>query len=118
ALGLDDAVAPGFGLADPDLARRALTLLPADGRRDLTALALASAGVVPDALPALLDRLAFEAAERDAILAATLGGQAIADGLQRAERPSEIAAAAAGAGPEAVAIAGALGPEQPARAWL
>jgi tRNA nucleotidyltransferase (CCA-adding enzyme) len=38
--------------------------------------------------------------------------------LERARRPSEIAKAAAGAGPELVALAGSLGPAEPARDWL
>ena len=44
-LGLDTAIQPGFGLDDEDLARRALALLPADGRPDRLALAAAGRGV-------------------------------------------------------------------------
>jgi len=43
---------------------------------------------------------------------------ALADELRRAQRPSEIAAAVAGGGPELVALAGALGAESQAREWL
>ncbi len=119
-LGLDRAVHPGFGLRDEALARRALALLPDDGRADRLALALAASGVPPAELPALLERLAFEAADRDVILAAATGAAELAGALDAAGRkvPSAIAAAAAGAPPELVALAGALGPETPAREWL
>ena len=60
-LGLDRAIHPGFGLDDEDLARRALALLPDDGRRDRLALAVAARGVPAPELTALLDSLAFEA---------------------------------------------------------
>jgi tRNA nucleotidyltransferase (CCA-adding enzyme) len=118
ALSLDTAVDPRFGIADPALARRAVALLPADGRRDRLVLALASREVPPGELPALLSALAFEAGDRDAIVAAATRARALARALERAQRPSEIAAAAAGAGPELVALAGAMGPERPAREWL
>ncbi|MGB8875681.1 MAG: hypothetical protein WCD11_05170, partial [Solirubrobacteraceae bacterium] len=54
-LGLDRAVHPGFGLADECLARRALELLPADGRPDRLVLGVASLGVPVAELPGLLD---------------------------------------------------------------
>jgi tRNA nucleotidyltransferase (CCA-adding enzyme) len=113
------SIAAGFGLADPDLARRALALLPADGRPSLAVLALAFARVAPGTLPALLDSYAFEAGDRDAILTASGGrAQALAGALAAAASPSEIAAAARGVPPEVVAIAGALGPAPQAREWL
>ncbi len=117
-LGLDRALHPGFGLDDPALAEAALALLPADGRCDLLILALAARGIEPGELRTLLDALAFEAADRDAILAAATGSQAAAAALARARRSSEIAAALAGAGAELAAIAGALGPADQARQWL
>jgi tRNA nucleotidyltransferase (CCA-adding enzyme) len=117
-LGLDRAVHPRFGLAEPDLARRALALLPPDGRRDVPTLALAAADVPQAELRALLDELAFDAAARDGILAVTSGAEAMAEALAAAERPSEVAAAVGGAGVEVVAVAGALGPEERAREWL
>jgi tRNA nucleotidyltransferase (CCA-adding enzyme) len=96
---------------DPDLAARALALLPADGRPDL--LVLATAGLRAGEL---LD-LGFGAADaRRAARAAQ--ARALAADLERARRPSEIAAAARDWPPEAVALAGALGAEAPARAWL
>jgi tRNA nucleotidyltransferase (CCA-adding enzyme) len=117
-LGLDTAIHPGFGLHDEDLARRALALLPDDGRRDRLALAAAARGVPAPELAALLDSYAFEAEDRDAIvLAASRAGQ-VASALAAAGAPSEIAAAVGGAPPELVALAGALGAEPPAREWL
>jgi tRNA nucleotidyltransferase (CCA-adding enzyme) len=117
-LAIDQAIAPGFGIADPDLAQRAFGLLPADGRRELLALALAARGLSASALRALLDDLAFESEERDAIVVAATRCAQLAEALRAAARPSEIAAAVGGASIEMVAIAGALGPAQPARQWL
>ena len=44
-LGLDAALAPGFGLADDGVARRALALLPGDGRPAVVVLAAATLGM-------------------------------------------------------------------------
>ncbi len=117
-LGLDVAIHPRFGLADRALGDRALALLPDDGQRSTLALALASLQVPPRELGELLDTLAFDAAERDTIVAAVGRAGELAAALQRAELPSEIADAVAGASPELVAIAGALGPAAAARRWL
>jgi tRNA nucleotidyltransferase (CCA-adding enzyme) len=117
-LGLDRAVHPGFGLDDDALAARTLALLPADARRDRLVLALAARGIPAGALAALLDSMAFEAEDRDAIVATATRAEVLARGLADAQAPSEIAAAAAGAPPELVAVAGALGPEDQAREWL
>jgi tRNA nucleotidyltransferase (CCA-adding enzyme) len=119
ALGIDEAIEPGFGLHDGgDRARRALQLLPADGRADLLVLAAAARDVPAERIGPLLERLAFEAVDRDTILAAASGADALAGVLANASRPSEVAAAAAGAEPELVALAGALGGEATAREWL
>jgi tRNA nucleotidyltransferase (CCA-adding enzyme) len=117
-LGVDRAIHPRFGIADPGLARRALALLPPDGRRDVLALALAAAEVPSAELVPLLDELAFEAASRDAIAATASGAERTAQALTEATRPSEIAAALARAPVELVALAGALGAEKPATEWL
>jgi tRNA nucleotidyltransferase (CCA-adding enzyme) len=118
-LGLDAAILPGFGVDDEDLARRAVVLLPADGgRRDRLALAVAARGVPAPELTALLDSLAFEAEDRDAIVAAATRADEVALALSAAGAPSEIAAAAGAGPPELVALAGALGPETEAREWL
>ncbi len=117
-LGLDRALHPDFGLEDEALARRGLALLPADARPDRLVLAVASRDVPGPELPALLDWLAFEAADRDAIVAAATRAGELASALAGAQAPSEIAAAAAGAPAELLALAGALGPEREAREWL
>ncbi len=118
-LGVDGAIEQGFGLGDGSaLARRALALLPATARPDLLAIALAARDPPADRVEPLLDRLAFEAADRDVIAAVVRRSREVSDALARARRPSEIAAAAAGAPPELVALAGALGPEHAAREWL
>ncbi len=117
-LGLDAAIHGGFGLSDPSLARRALGLLPADGRSDVLVLALAGAGIPAPELRELLDRLAFPADERDAILGAAVGAEPLARRLEQAQTPSEIAAGVDQAPPEIVALAGALGPEAAAAEWL
>ncbi len=117
-LGLDEALAAGFGLQDPRLAARALELLGADGDRDALALAAAAMSLAPASLTALLDRLAFPAQQRDLIVAAAIGSPGLARALEQATLPSEIAAAAAGSSPESVALAGALGPTDAAARWL
>ena len=119
-LGLDAAVHPAFGLAGdaPALGRRALALLPDEGRPDRLALAVAARGVPAAELGALLDSLAFDAEDRDTILAAATRADDVARALAAASSPSEIAAAAAGAPSEVVALAGALGPASEAREWL
>ena len=115
-LELDEAIEPGFGLTDPNLARRALAELPADGRGDLVVLTLAARGV--ESPEELLDRLGFDAGDRDAIAAAARGADRLAERLQAASLPSEIAVAVGNAGLEQVALAGALGPKDAATQWL
>jgi tRNA nucleotidyltransferase (CCA-adding enzyme) len=117
-LGLDRAIHPRFGLGDEGLARRAIALLPDDGRRDRLAIAVAARDVGTDELAALLDALAFEAADREAIIAAATRAEDLAARLDRARLPSEIVSAAAAAGPELVALAGAIGPQRQATEWL
>lgn len=117
-LGLDRAIHPRFGLEDEGLARAALALLPDDGRRDRLALAATVRGVPAAELGALLDSLAFESEDRDAILLAATRADDVAVALAAASVPSEVAAAVAGAPGELVALAGALGPADQAREWL
>ena len=117
-LGIDAAIHPRFGDLDMVAGGRALAMLPRDGRPDLLALALAARGVPAGQLAKLLDQLAFEARDRDTIIAAATRAEAVAGALERAERPSQIADAASDAGPELVALAGALGPAGQARRWL
>jgi tRNA nucleotidyltransferase (CCA-adding enzyme) len=115
---LDRAIDPGLRLTDPALARNALALLPDDGRRDLLVIAVATIGLRPDDLRKLLDELAFEAGERDTIVAAATRAGRLAEALSMANAPSAIAEAARGKPPELVALAGALGPAEKATAWL
>lgn len=108
----------GAALAfDRALAQRALALLPADGRRDLLLLGSACRGVPSAELAGWLDALELSGRERDTVVCV-----AQADGIEarlaQAGRPSEIAAAVRGVPVEAVALAGALGAESAARAWI
>jgi tRNA nucleotidyltransferase (CCA-adding enzyme) len=107
------------GLAfDAELAARAVSLLPPDGRRDLLLLAVAVRGAAPAALAAWLDGLELVVRERDTVVAAATQADRIEARLAAAERASEIAAAVRGAPVEAVALAGALSAEFAARRWL
>jgi tRNA nucleotidyltransferase (CCA-adding enzyme) len=114
ALGVDAAIAPGFGIGSDDraeLARRALGLLPADGKPADLVLAVALLDVPEAGRASLLDRLAFPAARRDRILAAATRAPELSRRLSAPAAPSQIAAAV-GSGPsELVALAGALGTE-------
>jgi len=120
-LGLDEAIAPGFGIRTDEraqVARRALALLPVDGAPADLLLAVAGLDVPGDRLAGLLDRLAFPAGRRDRIVAAASRAREVAERLRTAREPSQIAAAA-GAGPvELVALAGAMGAEPAAVRWL
>lgn len=118
ALGADDAIEPGFGLDDPLLAEAALDLLPADGRRDRLALAVVVRRLAAARRTSLLDAMAFEAGDRDAITVVATRAEPVAKALAQARRPSQIADAVADGPPELVALAGALGPAAPAREWL
>jgi tRNA nucleotidyltransferase (CCA-adding enzyme) len=117
-LGIDRAIHPRFGLREEKLGRTAIELLPEDGRADRLALAAAARHMPPEELLALLDSLAFEASDRDAICSAASDAERLAGDLRAARRPSEIARAVGASGPETVALAGALGPEAAAREWL
>jgi tRNA nucleotidyltransferase (CCA-adding enzyme) len=122
-LGADRAVEAGFGFSEDKaaVATRALELLPADGRADLVTLAVAGSSLGRDRLAALLDRLAFEGSDRDAIVAAAVRSGPLAEQLDAAQRPSDIARAVNGGAVELVALAGALGTGRAARTaelWL
>lgn len=117
-LELDRAIDPRFGIEDAEHGRRGLELLPEDGRRDRLALALAARRIPAGELVSLLDSLGFKAGDRDAVVAAATRADELAEALTAAERPSQIAEAASGAGPELVALAGALGPAKAARKWV
>lgn len=117
-LRLDSAIAPRFGLDDDALALRALGLLPNDEHPERLAIALAGRQMPAPELSRLLGTLAFEAPDREAIVATASGAPALARELEAAVRPSAIATAAFGVCAEQVALAGALGPAEAAREWL
>jgi tRNA nucleotidyltransferase (CCA-adding enzyme) len=117
-LNLDRALHPRFGLHELAVARAALALLPADGRADLLVLAAASEEVPRAELRWLLDRLAFEAADRERIVAAATRAKPLSGSLERARTPAQIAAAVGDASPELVALAGGHGAADRAAAWL
>ena len=104
-------------VVDASLVERAAALLPPDGRADLLLLGSACRSVESVALASWLDALGFPARERD-----TVAGVARADGIEGrlvgASRPSELATVVRGAPIEAVALAGALGAPDAARAWI
>jgi tRNA nucleotidyltransferase (CCA-adding enzyme) len=117
ALGLDAAIEPGFGVDDPEVARRALALLPAEGRPDVVLLALALDGVDSHERSALLDRLGIPGRVRDDAVGVADRVAGAVQALQRAGSAAEIAAVLDTApGLELAAMAGARG--APAREWL
>ncbi|HWD65665.1 MAG TPA: hypothetical protein VG405_10855 [Solirubrobacteraceae bacterium] len=119
SLGVDEAVQPGFGLRDPELARRALAFLPAEGRPDVVLLALALDGVDRDERTGLLDRLGVPARTRDDAVSVANRAAEVVQALQRSSSASEIAAVLeTAAGVELAATAGAMGAEASAREWL
>lgn len=123
-LGLDAALAPGLRLAEPEPARHALALLPADGDRVALVIAAAALGMASAEVDRMLDRLAFPAPSRDTIRTAARQADRLSHALDAAETASEVAAAVAAAPAEAVALAGGLAAgsgrrgEAMARWWL
>jgi tRNA nucleotidyltransferase (CCA-adding enzyme) len=123
-LGLLSALHPRLRFEEPIVAG-ALALLPKDSRSDL---ALLAALVLPLALRvqvdpraeilALLDRWDFPAGDRDRVAAATVAVPRLIEELPAVEHPSALRAVALGVPLEGVALAGALGCEEPARRWL
>ncbi|UGS36311.1 CCA tRNA nucleotidyltransferase [Capillimicrobium parvum] len=112
-----DWVGSGAPAVDPVPARAALALLPPDGRADVV---LAASGAIGDGRRAARDVQWFDdsrPARRRAHDTAQ-GASELARALERAKRPSGVAAAVRGRPVEAVALAGALGPEAVARRWL
>jgi tRNA nucleotidyltransferase (CCA-adding enzyme) len=97
---------------------RMLELLPADGSAGLALLASSALAIERAELAPWLDDLEFTARDREVIVAAATRAADVAGALEAARRPSEIAAVARGAPPEAIALAGALGPSDAATSWL
>jgi tRNA nucleotidyltransferase (CCA-adding enzyme) len=117
-LGLDEAITPGWRVRDDGLGDRALSLLAGAGDRTTLALAAALFDVPHPELARLLATLGLPAARRDLILDCVQRARSVARALAAATSGSEIAAAVAGAPPEVVALAGALGPSDAAAQWI
>ncbi len=105
---------------DATLARRALALLPEDGRPDLlmmAALLLAltySGDVDPEPVMfELLDGLEFSAGERERIMRTALVAPALFDEIAQAAKPSELHEALSAHTLEAVALGAALSGDGP-----
>jgi tRNA nucleotidyltransferase (CCA-adding enzyme) len=125
-LGVTGALHPRLRL-ETQMARRALELLPGDGRPDLLLLsalalplALRAAGDPRVEIAALLDRLEFSAADRERVAGAATVVPRLVDELPDAARPSRLRAVALRAPLEGVALAGAVSEPaaEPARRWL
>jgi tRNA nucleotidyltransferase (CCA-adding enzyme) len=112
-LGVDEALLPGLGLDDPEMARRALALLPADGDREALLLAIAGLGTDADAFSAWRERIGVSRSRVrfDGVAAAL-------QALAAATTPAQIARVLDGTAPERAALVGALGAERQARQWL
>ena len=118
------ALHPRLRFEEP-LADKALATLPADGRVDLTllvsvvlALALRAGDDRRAEIATLLDRWEFPAADRDLVAAAATAVPRLLEDLPGVRRPSILRAAAHGVRFEGMAIAAAMGCEEPARRWL
>jgi tRNA nucleotidyltransferase (CCA-adding enzyme) len=105
---------------DGELARRALAMLPEDGRPEVLLLAVALLPLSLDAcrdgaseISSLLDGLEFTAAEREAVLRTAVLAPPLVEHLRDADRPSRLREAAAASTVEGVALAGALAGERP-----
>lgn len=114
---------------DERLARDALALLPGDGRPDLLLLSSLLAGTALDgddaratAMHELLDRLEFNAADRDRATRTALRAPTLARALDGTLRPSAINDALAHSTIETVALGAAMDPRgairHNAREWL
>jgi len=116
-LGVLSAVHPGLCLQE-HVARRALALLPADGRPDLLLMASLLLALAMDAeddpeeeIYELLDRLEFSSSERERVMRSALVAPSLVKEMALAARPSELHEALFAHTLEAVALGGALGEE-------
>jgi tRNA nucleotidyltransferase (CCA-adding enzyme) len=105
---------------DPELAGRALAVLPSDGRPDLVAFAavFARSELRTPQLSAELDRLGFTAANRERILEAVFEATRLAERLRQATTRVAVAHAVGTAGIETVALASAQGAPDQSLLWL
>jgi tRNA nucleotidyltransferase (CCA-adding enzyme) len=129
-LGVLAALEPRLSF-DERLARRALAMLPDDGREDVLLLAvlLAPLAAAPQReaqaqIFDFLDDLEFTAADREAVSRTAILASPLAEKLGEARRPSQVREAAVSCTLEAVALAGALADghspraKENAREWL
>jgi tRNA nucleotidyltransferase (CCA-adding enzyme) len=103
---------------DTDKTRKALDVLPEDGRADLLVLASVFSGWPSERLVPELDRLGFTAGDRFTIVQAAAAAAALTQRLSIAAKPSEIAQAVGTSGVETVALAFGQGSPPQALAWL
>jgi tRNA nucleotidyltransferase (CCA-adding enzyme) len=111
-LGIDEALAPGFGLADPDAVRRALAVKPSGGPPvDAAHVVLAAAllGIPEPERRPLLDRLGFDGYSRREVLAAAAGAPALARRVPTDGPPSVLVDALPVDQPATIALAAGLG---------
>lgn len=122
ALGIDTAIAPGFGIGDPEVLRRALAACawsPPDPAHVVLAGALLEVPE-PERRP-LLDRLGIDRHSRREVLAAAAGAPRLARRLPPDAPPSRQLAALPVEEPVTVALAAGLGSPAVAAAlerWL
>lgn len=130
-LGVLSALEPRLRLREP-LARRALALLPADGRPEellmaslLLELSQSSVEDPGTAMFEFLDGLEFTAAERERITRSALAAPSLTREMELAERPSELHETLCAQTLEAIALAAAMdrgGPagraSEAAREWF
>jgi tRNA nucleotidyltransferase (CCA-adding enzyme) len=86
-------------------------------RRDLVVLATSLTRCSERQLRAWLDDLGLTAAERDAVIAAALHAETLAERLTHAHRPSEVRHLVVNRPPEQLAVAAALGAGEPVDRW-
>ncbi|HTU27893.1 MAG TPA: hypothetical protein VMF07_00835 [Solirubrobacteraceae bacterium] len=119
SLGIDAAIAPGFGLEDPDAARRALEVSPWSGppvNRAHVVLGAALLGVPEPERRPLLDRLGFDGHTRRETLAAAAGAPELATRVPTDGPPSALVDALPADQPATIALAAGLGSPEVAAA--
>ena len=109
ALGIDAAIAPGFGVADPGLLQRALAGVEDEQDASLE-LAVALLDVRADRRRALLDRLGLDRRTRDRALAAAADAPALVQRIPVAGPPSQLYALLPLDQPATIALARVLAP--------
>jgi len=114
--GLGAALLDRFSV-DPEAVERAIALCPDDARADLVALAACLSGE-RRSISARLDALAFPADERAIVATAASSAARVAEAIEAEAGDADLWRALRRERPEAVALAGTLGPAEAARRWL